>query len=202
MYSESSFCEANIILSMRGELIGKIAFTRRPSATAVGGSTNRTSKATRWRAADVAVTNTSVPAVSSKPLGARAEIMDPLNPRFKLTYEFQGTSIARNDVLSASLDAMVTVAKHALEPFDSLEATSTPGPAGSDCIILIDKQSGNPEVIRFSPKIGRALVLIWRDIMLEQDRWGGILFDVLWDGKLVAFGLVGSLNPSVAVTAA
>lgn len=194
MATEDVYCEAHVILKMYNERIGKISYTRRLWDPTTANAINNTSNVST---ANFIVANSSTSAVSQQ-LGAPSEWIDPMNPDLKLTYEWNGGSIPRNEVLSALLDAMVIVAKNAIDQFESLEAHSTP----DNCILLLDRSPRAKGPLRCAPKVGRVMLLLGEHIFRPNDRWGDMTFDVRWDNELLVFGLVGNLNPWLAVAAA
>ena len=196
MATEGAFCEANVIISLYRERIGKISFTRRRLAANATTLYNSTSQALKYVTVDGIATNASI-TTKAKQIGAESEFTDPVNPQLQIRYEFQGPSIPRNDVLSMILDAMLTISYHAVEPFQSLEATSTPE---SNCILLMSKVPESQESVGYAPKLGRVLLLIMEYIMLGQNRWGDVTFEVVWKGNPIVNGAFASLNRVPAIS--
>lgn len=184
MARESIFCEAYVTLSSYRQRVGKVSFSRKVHGTAlVGGNlTEITSVATdastkNGDSRDDTNGKKSASKKRSNPYDF-PQIIDPDDPNLKLTYNFNGPAINRDDVLSATLDAMATIAK--------------PGPV-NECPRLDAYSVSGGVVIHITPfdastvlftcgKVGRALTLIWDNIMLQQNRWAEISFE-LWYGK-------------------
>lgn len=198
MAAESAFCNAEVTVALHGQRVGIVTISKRLYAPGfiVGNRTDVVLKTTNEQGQDDGVPPTGgieTPARLSRrtnPYGF-PEIIEPGDPLFKITYNFNGPPIPKEHVLSAMLDAMVSIAKlGGLTRFDSLDAY---GNSGSNTMIHVSRYEDPSNPIRYN-SVARALTLIWDNLMRGHDIWAEVSFDVWYGTTPFATGFVMTMK--------
>ena len=189
MAEEGVFCNTNVIISIRGERVGKVIFERRFSV----GETNTRN----YTDATPVCEDFTKPGLDifSGPKGTNftaikqsGEIIDDEDPNFRLTYNFNGPAIPPQDVFSATLDAGVTIARTGL--FEVVESLSSESHVGVGRIRVYHFDSS--KILLSIASISKALQLLVEDVMLPQIRFSEVSFEIWRNEEPFATGFVAN----------
>lgn len=198
MAEESAFCNAKVTVSLHGQRVGSVGITKILYAPEISAA-NQTSNSSGINALDTDVQTIGEPS-SSPTLTTRTnpydfpEIVDPSDHDFKLTYNFDGPTLPYLSVLSAVLDAMVTIARPG--PFDTCEEFHAYGIPGTNVMIYVSAFEQAKFPLRYG-YISRALTLVWDILMRQGGEWKEISFEMWFSGEPFAIGFVTNLRAGV-----
>lgn len=192
MVVQSAFCNAEVTVSLHGQRLGIVTISKRLFAPSMvtGNSTDFMLRIPDKENQDDVTLPTrpnGVPATMSRRTNPYnfPEIVDPEDPLFKITYNFNGPPIPRDHVLSAMLDAMVTIAK--VGPETRCHSLDARGFSGSNTMMHVSPYEPR------SPSYGsaaRALTLVWDNVMRKQNNWAEVSFDIWHGDSPIATGFV------------
>lgn len=176
--SANTFLEVLAIMSLQRREIGVLRIQRLQSV-----SSNQSSSAGSLRALPHITTS-----VAANPSGT---VKDNDDPQFTISYAYSGTRINSQDIFIAVLDAIAITAEHDVtSPFERLIAIS----ASKKCEIIISGvvakfQINNSFVIK-------ALRILIFDVFVPLKTFGGMTFQLKFEGETFAEGKITAISPS------
>ena len=181
----SGFCVTNTTIYIGDQMLGRILITKQVSSVLQLPSASD-------RASNNSETPNAIPtnliSSSSSSLSARSlQITDPTDPSFKLTYDFDGPGMKKEDILAAALDGMVKIAR--FPPTDNATDLHAYSYSGKCIIYFTPFEEGAPVPMSYA-SLRQALRLIWNDVMWMQSTWGEISFTMFRNEVHFALGFV------------
>lgn len=171
----NSFCKVTTTLSIQNRQRGLIRIHERALGMPSNGLTDATTKHLS----------------STTPAYPSGRATDADDPRFTIDYAYDGARIASQEIFIAILDGLATSAQYADDArFQHLTATSASG----KCAIDISAVAG-PHQTNYS-FVTKALRLLTWDVILRLRKFGGMTFELRWEGTSIARGymrVVGSV---------
>lgn len=125
-------------------------------------------------------------------LGETGTIIDPVDNKFKIAYNFHGRKINSKDMFTAVLDALTILAQY--DERQRCRALQAVGPLSftGQAVITVREAPSSPGLICYY--VTRALVTIFEDLNVNQNKFGELDFAVFWDGEKLATGDVFQLD--------
>ena len=115
-------------------------------------------------------------------------IHDPNDERITITYSYNFVDIPEQDVLSAILDGLATVAQY---PSDEIRPWIMGSSPLHNAYIQMSRKKGETLL---GYHISRTFYLLARELYLVQRRWAEVVFDLYSGDTVIASGKVGSLR--------
>ena len=150
-----------------------------------GGSANVTINGT---SANLSQASTGSAPTDTNLMALSGEIHDPEDERITITYSYNFVDISAQDVLSAIIDGLATVAQY---PSDVSRPWITGGSARLNAYIQISREEGE---VLLGWHISRTFHLLATKLFLVQQRYAAVVFELHFYGTLIASGKVGSLK--------
>lgn len=126
-------------------------------------------------------------------LGESGTIIDPGDTRLKITYDLNGRKINSKDMFTAVLVGLTILAQYdERQRCSTLQAFGPPSHTGQAVISMREVPTSHGLICCY---VTRALLTIFEDLNVGQNKFGEMDFDVFWDGEKIATGDVLQLDP-------
>lgn len=131
--------------------------------------------------------------LTTSPMSGKGTLTDPQNKKFQVHYAFDGRKISSKDMFTAVLDGLANLAQ--FDPFQRFETLNAVGPLSptGQAVIFIREVSSRRGVI--NNDVTSALLMIFGDLNVAENKFGEMDFDVSWNGEKIATGYVMRLDP-------